>query len=331
MSGWDKTQGKIIRKNVSEEEMWAIFNYIFSIRCMKRNTYKFAILKSILDNLFNTTIVNDMRFISYIDLFEKFSNNYWNLIAKYNIRQMRKDGKSELSHIERIIHSVITRNPEVINLEFDSLNDIDKKYIIKEATKSCKRNVFGALYDDTEGCFFEFDIFGDGIYINECYYKFMLQNKYVLEKLNYYGWAKFVERINDDVSIVRLLEKLELATPKRSDLSIYRDILKIEFGQKNCFYCGKELGSISHVDHFLPWVFIKDDKLWNFVLSCPTCNNKKKEQLPNMNDLESILIRNEQLREINNVLIQKDFNDYNEEFIRQLYKYAHRCGFKCRQ
>ena len=326
----NKTKGYILKKQICDEEIWAVFNYIFSTRCMKRNTYKFAIIKAIIDNLFNVVAYNDLRFISYSDLFEKFSINYWNLVAKYNIKQMRRDGKSELSQIEKIIYKIIEKNPEIKKLEFDSLEYKDKCYIIEGATKVCKRNVFGALYDDSSGCFFQFDINGDGIYINECYYQFMLQNKFVLEKLNYYGWAKFIETINDDISIVRLLEKLELATPKRKDLSSFRDVLRTEFGQNKCFYCEKQLGDLCHVDHFLPWVFIKDDKLWNFVLSCQSCNNRKKEKLPNLDDLDKIVKRNKDLSHLKNDIVSNDFKDYNEEFIRLLYKYALKCGFKCR-
>lgn len=68
----------------------------------------------------------------------------------------------------------------------------------------------------------------------------MLKYKYELEKLNYYSCARFLEQINDDNALIRVIEKLELATPKRGDLSIYRDILRKEFEENTCFYCGKK-------------------------------------------------------------------------------------------
>ena len=100
-----------------------------------------------------------------------------------------------------------------------------------------------------------------------------------IEKLNYYAWARFLEKVNDDDVLIRILEKLELATPQRKDLSLYRDILYKEFQEDRCFYCGKKLDKNIHVDHFIPWTFVKNDNLWNFVLTCPRCNLRKSDSL----------------------------------------------------
>ena len=45
-------------------------------------------------------------------------------------------------------------------------------------------------------------------------------------------------------------------------------------------------------DHFIPWSFVKEDKLWNFVLSCPDCNIKKSDKLPSKNFISIIHNRN---------------------------------------
>ena len=68
---------------------------------------------------------------------------------------------------------------------------------------------------------------------------------------------------------MKVLDKLDNATPRRNDLSVYQEVLYREFQEKNCFYCGKKLNNKIHVDHFIPWSFIKTDNLWNFVLACP--------------------------------------------------------------
>lgn len=62
----------------------------------------------------------------------------------------------------------------------------------------------------------------------------MLRHKSELEKLNYYFWARFLEQINDDNALIRVIDKLELATPKREDLSVYREILRREFEEDTC-------------------------------------------------------------------------------------------------
>lgn len=47
-----------------------------------------------------------------------------------------------------------------------------------------------------------------------------------LERLNYYSWARFLEQINDDNALIRVIDKLELSTPRRENLSVYREILR---------------------------------------------------------------------------------------------------------
>ncbi len=107
-------------------------------------------------------------------------------------------------------------------------------------------------------------------------YKFLCKHKLAIEKMNYYEWARYMEKVNDDSVLDHLLTKIEIST-QRSNLSIYRHILYDEFESKNCFYCGKMLKENAiHVDHFIPWSFIKDDQLWNFVLACPNCNESKR-------------------------------------------------------
>lgn len=41
-----------------------------------------------------------------------------------------------------------------------------------------------------------------------------------IKRLNYYAWTRFLEKANNDDALVRVLEKLELTTPHRKDLSL---------------------------------------------------------------------------------------------------------------
>ena len=47
------------------------------------------------------------------------------------------------------------------------------------------------------------------------------------------------------------------------------------------------------VDHFIPWVFVRDDKLWNFVLSCRKCNNSKSDRLADRRYIGKLLEQND--------------------------------------
>lgn len=140
-----------------------------------------------------------------------------------------------------------------------------------------------------------------------------------------------MERINDDDVLVRVLEKFELSTPKRDDLSIYREVVYREFEECNCFYCGKRLnldGRGIHVDHFIPWSFIKDDKLWNFVLSCPASNEKKNNKIPSEEYLKTVIDRNERIKQISSEVVQIDFENYNPGMFKRMWMYAQFSGMK---
>lgn len=328
MAGWDLKNGSITEYNVSEDRIWSLFNYIFSDSSRKRNTYKFGLVKSLLDNVFNGQITENGIKYTYEELFSRFAENYWNLVIKYDLRQMRKDGKSIYSKVETILMSVVTENPTLALLEFRTIDEKTKLSIIKNVTSECKKCVVGALYCDFDGIIYSFDLKDDGIIINYCVYEFMLKYKAELERLNYYSWARFLEQINDDNALIRVIDKLELSTPRRESLSVYREILRREFEEDTCFYCGRKLKNNMHVDHFIPWSFVKDDKIWNFVLSCPMCNVKKNNRVPNKDFLMKIESRNKKIQLIQNTVIQTEFVGYTDDLLNRMWSYAKLSGIK---
>lgn len=52
---WNSKSGSLNLASTSDDEYWSLFNFVFSESCHKTSTYKFALLKSILDNLLNNT------------------------------------------------------------------------------------------------------------------------------------------------------------------------------------------------------------------------------------------------------------------------------------
>lgn len=328
MAGWDLKNGSITEYNVSEDRIWSLFNYVFSDSSRKRNTYKFGLIKSLLDNVFNGKNTNVGVKYTFEELFSRFAENYWNLVIKYDLRQMRKDGKSIYSKIETILMSAITENPTLALLEFEAIDVNTKASIIRKVTSECKKCVVGALYEDFDGIIYSFDLKEDGITLNYCVYEFMLKYKAELERLNYYSWARLLEQINDDNVLVKVIDKLELSTPRRENLSAYREILRREFEEDTCFYCGKKLQKNMHVDHFIPWSFVKDDKIWNFVLSCPTCNVKKNNRIPNKDFLIKIEDRNKKIQLIQDTVIQTEFVGYTDDLLNRMWSYAKLSGIK---
>ena len=328
MSGWNLKKGLITNYEIDDDHIWSLFNFVFSDSSKKRNTYKFGLIKSLLNNLFNGKIREYGVYVSYEDLFGKFAENFWNLVVKYNLRQMRKDGKSEFSKIESILKSESLNNQVLGNIDFSVIDNGTKSNIISKVSIECKKYVVGALYDDFDGTIYSFDLNESGIILNPKYYDFMLKYKSELERLNYYSWAKFLEHINKDNDLIRVIDKLELATPKRQDLSLYREILWKEFEENTCFYCGRKLHTSIHVDHFIPWSFVKDDKIWNFVLACPQCNERKNNRVASKDYVARIITRNKLIKESNNNIIRIEFNGYSDDIIDRMWTYAKLSGLK---
>ena len=84
-AGWRLPNGEITKYFVEENELWSTFNFVFSEACAKQSTYKFGLIKSILDNLLSVVKSDRGLELSYRDIFAKFAENYWNLITKYNL------------------------------------------------------------------------------------------------------------------------------------------------------------------------------------------------------------------------------------------------------
>lgn len=331
MPGWNLKKGILLADKVSCDEYWSLLNYVFSDFCKKTNTYKFGLIKSICDQIYN--LVWDELIqgypLSYQDIFMKFTENYWNLVNKYELRQMAYNGKSEFSKIETILREAVQKYDIPSEVTFQALDASKRNAIVKAVMTECKKCVIGALYNDFEGKLYSFDLKKEGIVISESAYDYISKYKIEIERMNYYSWARFLEKINDDNALVRVLEKLDLSTPKRKDLSIYRELLFYEFQENNCFYCGKKLNDRMHVDHFIPWNFMKTDNLWNFVLACPQCNIKKSGSLVSMEYVCKLEMANSaRLENVREQVVKKEFQAYKKETLERIWTYAKMSGIR---
>ena len=174
-AGWRLPNGEITKYFVEENELWSTFNFVFSEACAKQSTYKFGLIKSILDNLLSVVKSDRGMELSYRDIFAKFAENYWNLITKYNLRQIRSHARYSASEIEKIFQNAIQRSQIVGDFEFSNLAAKDREAVISAVTRECKRCVVGALYADFEGYLYGFSLKEDGIWINPVAFEFMLK------------------------------------------------------------------------------------------------------------------------------------------------------------
>ena len=237
--GWNSKSGILKNEKISEDELWSYFNYFFSDSCSKTTTYKFAFLKSILDNLFNNIPFENGYKISYYNIFEKFAESFWNLVVKYNLRQQALNSQGKTSKIEQIFNELINKNPILQNLEFSSMEEDTKIRTIKKVLTECKKYVIGAFYGDFNGFLYGFEENTDYLVFSNTAYNFLVKYKMEIEKLNYYSWAKFLEKINEENVLYKILTKLDLSIPKRSPLDIYREMARaynagmVQYGPEN--------------------------------------------------------------------------------------------------
>ncbi|AOZ95352.1 HNH endonuclease [Butyrivibrio hungatei] len=319
-AGYQLKKAEYVDRPLSEDEMWSAFAYLFSSKSHNDTSYKYGFLKAIIDNLYNT---DDKLKLNFDQLFSKFAEIYWNLVLKHHIKQKNPGKLDRRSRLETILFESQEKYNIIEGIPFESLACDMRIDICKRVKSDCKNNVVGALYADLGGLFYSFSLSGEWIQLNPRMYEFACKHKVAIEKLNYYEWARFLERVNEDNVIDHLLSKIDESTMRtRSSLAYYRDILFEEFENK-CFYCGKRVTRDKvEVDHFIPWSFIKDDQIWNFVLACPECNNMKRDKLAQVDFLEKISERNE-------ILIERDHHDNVQpaKRIKMIYNWAQRNGY----
>ncbi len=317
-AGYLLKEAKYDSRQLSDDEMWSLFAYLFSSKSVNDTSYKFGFLKSILDNLYN---VDEELTLSFNQLFSKFAEIYWNLVLKHHILQKNPGKNNRRSELENVLYAAKERFLIEEEIPFESITDEMKYYVCHNVKQKCKQNVVGALYADLGGAFYSFSKQGEWIKLNPQMYEFVCKHKVAIEKLNYYEWARFLERVNEDAVIDHLLSKIDEST-ERKNLTYYRDILFQEF-ENTCFYCGKPVtyGKVA-VDHFVPWSFIKDDNLWNFVLACPECNGKKSNKLADTMFLDKIVTRNQTLIEHHKLKSQLQVDR-----VKSIYNWAQKNGY----
>lgn len=315
MPGFDLKEGRYIEKYVSDDELWSAFASLFSSQSTMVSSYKYGLLKAIIDNLYNT---DEKLKLTFDQVFSKFAEIYWNLILKYRLKQQAK----KETYLEQILHLAVAKYGLPEGIAFENLPIEIMVEIVHDVKQKCKTYVVGALFSDTKELFYSFSKKEEWFQINPLMYEFLCKHKVVIEKLNYYEWARFLERINKNDGVDHLLNKID-ESAKRNNLSYYRDILFEEF-ENICFYCGKKVTKgYVEVDHFIPWSFVKDDNLWNFVLACPDCNNKKRDKLAAEKYLKDLVIRNTSLV----IETHQEMKNYQANRLLNIYNWAKRNGY----
>ncbi|WP_374934551.1 HNH endonuclease [Neobacillus driksii] len=209
--------GEMKAKYLTDKEIWAHFNYIFSSKSKNSTTYKFVLIKSIIENLYN---VNEHLELNYSVLFSSFAKIYWNLVIHHDLNQINMTDKK--AEVQKILLDIQLKHQIPKTLVFDRLSNELQIKIINKVTKRCKLNVVGAIYGDTNCTIYDFDNGREELRLNSTFYSFMQRFQRVLNYLTNYHLALFLEKFNEKGDTTNLLLKVENVSKRTSLDQFYK-------------------------------------------------------------------------------------------------------------
>ena len=192
-NGWKLKCGKYIDSYVNETQIWNLFDNFFSTGSTKNTAYKFIFMKSLVE-IVSELQVNET--INYYNIFEKFTEIYWDLYVKQGLKQSRKSQKATA---EKIIDKYRDNESQCSN--FSNLRIDIKNKLVTEIQLECKKNVIGAVYADFDGYIYSFSNDKSEIELNEIFFNFIKKYKSILLKLNDLEWMKYMVKVNESINI----------------------------------------------------------------------------------------------------------------------------------
>ncbi len=290
----------------------------------KDSTYQFAFARFLIDY----SRENNSHHVGFGTIAEYFLKYYWVQETRSKLNQtskkiQKKSNKEKIFLIRQIIHEEFGRKyyPEDYNKIKEKENEKISK-CLKKIEKYCFGDVTYA-FQNTKDDFFDRPFFNYkikkmqvrkdrksekpvinqdvGIYIFPKAMEFLKRYGVALEKSVILEWARYIEKFNP--GIPELIDKIEGNLEKRGNTTKERKILQSIF--KTCFYCNDKLNlekdpntpkKDPEVEHVIPFSFIREDEIWNFVLSCRKCNCSKLGALPPQYFMNRLYRRNNEYR-----------------------------------
>ncbi|MCZ8538307.1 HNH endonuclease [Paenisporosarcina quisquiliarum] len=319
--GWQLKEGAGQYHVVSEDQIWTAIMKVLSPQAKKTTSYKFALLRAIIENLYKSN--GDLE-IHFNMLAQSFAKLYWNLVVRNGYTQ----GPRTQIEKELLLFKEVQSIPDGVT--FDSIPEEVKGVLVKAIERNIiHKDVVGALFADTDGILYGFVKKERKVKLTPSGYGFLLKYQTTVFKLVNYELAKFLQKKNSLVTHGILLEEIENITQRESLLQFQQ--LLVENSGSSCFYTGRSLDigkkSIA-VDHFVPWSFVHSDELWNFVLTTGALNSSKGSKLPAERYLEKIDERNRLFQQVGDVYVKQYMESYDFIHFVKLYKYAELNGFE---
>lgn len=319
--GWELNEGQVLYETISDDQIWNSISRVLSSQAKKTTSYKFVLLRSIIESLYKT---NERLDISFAQLGESFAKVYWNLVIRNGYSQGHQ------AQIEKVLWMVKDSNSLPDGIPFDSISNEVQMTIIKAIEqKVLRKYVIGALYTDLNGVLYGFSKRDVCITLTHSGHEFLLKYQTTIFKLVNYELAKFLQKKNPLLVSGIILEEIENIS-KRESLLKFKQLL-LDYSGDACFYTDRPLHNRKQnvsVDHFVPWSFVHSDELWNFVLTSATNNSSKGSKLPDEYYLQKIETRNRKLQRVGDVYVKKYMENYNFNHFIKLYNYAEINGFQ---
>ena len=293
---------------LSDDEYIKFFSDIWD-HGTKDSTFKFAFGRFLVEYCKQQ---NPDLHVSFATIAEYFLKYFWPQVCRSNLKH---NGHGDtMPVIVTCIKKHFTKLPYTQNY-----NDIEKKYpekiktCVEELSKpssnlNCFKNVtyaFQRLDDFGNGKFFWYNETGKiekpghkpvpkfdltyGIDINPKAATFFQKYNRILEKVIILEWAKFLEKFNNTP---KLIEKTEGDEIKRKANDFTKILEDADF--KTCFYNESHnlIEGETHADHVIPFSYMREDEIWNHVLSCAKCNLAKSAYLPPKKFIDRLIDRN---------------------------------------
>lgn len=294
------------------------------------NSYKFALLRALADG--GQACRHAGGEVSLEWLAEKFVGYYWPLTTVYRVRQSIDPAKEPV--VMGLIRDLVARRIVQPRQSVGEFARRDSK-AYGELVRRVARTAFGdviprfhnlrrgevspRLYEDSEA----------GISVPPSSSEFLSQHADLLRFMAVSAWVRFTQ---DYTAAPKLFEKISDRPPNRKTASYRGPLRQVETAR--CFYCEATPSSIA-VDHVIPWSYVLEDRAWNLVFACPTCNGSKSDGVPEADALERLIQRNSAWMASAERLparLAKDLKEWGsperlEEHVRTLREQAHQDGF----
>ncbi|WP_375105972.1 HNH endonuclease [Lysinibacillus fusiformis] len=311
--GWNLNIAEATEKYLTENDCWR-YTQQFLMHAHHTSTYKYILMKALLESVAE---INDSGRLLFFQVTKHVTKIYWNLVVSHSLSQLNT--KNNQSRINKVIEDFQRQHHIPKYWNFDQIPDEQQQQLISQVNAIFKKYVYGSFYKSFDGTIFSFNKKEGWLKLMPPYIVFFERYKPILMKVTNYHLAKFLEKHNSKENVEQILTKVELVSHRQS-LEVFQKFL-ILYGDNYCFYCQKSLIKM-HVDHFVPWSYVQNDLLWNFVLACPSCNSSKNNKLAHKKYLDLLLDRN------NMWTSYEQMNTYSEHKLVHMYDYAIQNGYK---